>query len=107
MTEYTNKTVDDPRVIKAVKVFNEEHKTLLQSLKNARVKEVRDGIFILNFDNPEGVLQFIKEKIANRYRFFLQPFFKRKEEEGKEERRDRNDDRRRDKDRERRTRYQD
>lgn len=56
LVEYSNKTVDDPRVIKAVKVNNEEHKKLLNSLKNARVKEVREGVFILNFQQPEGVL---------------------------------------------------
>jgi hypothetical protein len=38
LVEYTNKTVDDPRVIKAVKVFNEEHKEILNGIKNARVK---------------------------------------------------------------------
>jgi hypothetical protein len=81
--EYANKTVDDPRVIKAVKVGNEEHKTMLKALKNARVKEVREGIFILNFNTSEDLLQFVRDKIANRYRFFLQPFFKRKEEEGR------------------------
>jgi hypothetical protein len=60
LLEYTNKTVDDPKVIKAVKVFNEEHKALLNGLKNARVKEIRDGIFILNFYTPEDVIEFIR-----------------------------------------------
>jgi hypothetical protein len=91
LVEYTNKTVDDPRVIKAVRVNNEDHKAMLNALKNARVREVHDGVFILAFETPEGVLDFIKDKIANRYRFFLQPFLKRKEEEGREQRRgDRN-----------------
>lgn len=66
-----------------MKVFNEEHKTMLKSIKNARAREVKEGMFIIYFDQPEGVIEFIKDKIANRYRFFLQPYFKRKEEEGR------------------------
>lgn len=71
--------MDDPRVIKVVNCHTEEHKEMLRGLKNVRVSEVRDGLFILNFKQEEALLDFIKEKIANRYRFFLQPFFKTKE----------------------------
>ncbi len=60
---------------------------MLKALKNTRVREIHEGIFILAFETHEGLLEFIKDKIANRYRFFLQPFFKRKEEEGREQRR--------------------
>jgi hypothetical protein len=53
----------------------------LSSLSNARAKEVKDGLFIINFNQPEDLTAFIKDKIANKYRFFLQPYFKRKVEE--------------------------
>lgn len=43
-------------MIKAVRVTSEEHKKLLASLKGARAKEVREGMFILYFQQPEGVL---------------------------------------------------
>jgi len=39
-----------------------------------------EGMYILEFYKEEDLLKFIEDKINNRYKFYLQLFYKRKEE---------------------------
>jgi hypothetical protein len=53
---------------------------VVENIKNKKSsKMIREGYYIVNFHNQQDLIDFIEEKIKNRYRFFLQPYIRNPE----------------------------
>lgn len=47
---------------------------MIKNLKNARVVELNESNFLLFFTSEEGLIEFFKEKLAKKYKFYFHMF---------------------------------
>lgn len=61
--------------------MNEEVREIVKNLKTARVVELNETTFLLFFYKEEDLIEFFREKIAKRYKFYFNMFERRERKE--------------------------
>lgn len=84
MNLYLTGKVDDPKAIKVVGCHNEDAKQVIKDLQDVKVVTLNESGYLLFFSTEEALIQFFKNKVEQRYRFYLHEFENRKPRDQRE-----------------------